>query len=765
MIELDFLPVWPWPVTAIVVAVLIVLIAITHRRRLAGLRGWQKWCVTGARCAAALLVILSLVRPELRIQEKSDDRPVIHFLSDASRSMTVKDTVGAKSRREAVLRLMSENSAMLNGLNNELELQRYDFSGTLTPRGIDEYSDDEPVSGDETALGPVLEQLRQRSTTMQNAAIVLWSDGANRVLSDTAIDPYKVARRFGMDGVPIYTVGVGSDAGAGEGFDLSVTDFAVDPIVFERKTVPVSGTVRINGGAGREFTVRLLIEDRSGVALGKSGPMNPLTATSSSTPVMTVRPESSNEEIPVELSFVPRSAGELKIGLEIVPTTGELRTTNNRLETVITVKQGGIRVAYFDRVRPEQKFLRLVNTSDKIQLDFQPIFVNQKGKPTQVADRFFSDDEPYDAYIIGDVPADAFSPELMRRFERRLREGAGLMMTGGYRNYSAGGYGQTMLRNFLPVALKGVKIPPDQPVPRSEHVFKPLQMLPTNIGRQRYVMQLSSEPDQTAVWKALPPLQGANVLERSNPLVEIWAESESRRPLLFASEVGRARVLAFAVDTTYVWALGGDLSAHQRFWRQVILWLSRKELDESQPVWVSIPKRNYTPGQQAVVEFGARLPDGSPDIDAQLTADVILSDGKKIPLASSAVGSDGKVTAEFAETLTPGDYWVQVSGTKNGERLGFDAFGRFVVDARDLELDNPAADFATLREIANLSGGAFLTPEEFTGLLNRWSVNPPGQELLERTRRLTLWDNPLVLVLFLLIMTVEWAVRKRAGIA
>ena len=44
-------------------------------------------------------------------------------------------------------------------------------------------------------------------------------------------------------------------------------------------------------------------------------------------------------------------------------------------------------------------------------------------------------------------------------------------------------------------------------------------------------------------------------------------------------------------------------------------------------------------------------------------------------------------TAEFANTTAPGDYWVSVSARTNGQSIGFDAYTRFIVDARDLELD------------------------------------------------------------------------------
>ena len=88
-----------------------------------------------------------------------------------------------------------------------------------------------------------------------------------------------MARRYGELGLPIYPVpygGTGGDAA----FDLAVEEIAVDPLVFERKAVPVTARVRIAGGAGRAFTVRVLIEDRTGKRPGETGELKPAAATS-----------------------------------------------------------------------------------------------------------------------------------------------------------------------------------------------------------------------------------------------------------------------------------------------------------------------------------------------------------------------------------------------------------------------------------------------------------------------------------------------------
>ena len=120
--------------------------------------------------------------------------------------------------------------------------------------------------------------------------------------------------------------------------------------------------------------------------------------------------------------------------------------------------------------------------------------------------------------------------------------------------------------------------------------------------------------------------------------------------------------------------------------------------------------------------------------------------------------------ADFEQTLEPGDYWARVKASRNGEALAGIAVTRFNVNARDLELDDPTADFSLLREVSHASGGEYLTPEQFQERLERWAKDGlPGLSLM-RQEQLSLWDNWFVLLLLVLMMTTEWAIRKKRGL-
>ena len=89
---------------------------------------------------------------------------------------------------------------------------------------------------------------------------------------------------------------------------------------------------------------------------------------------------------------------------------------------------------------------------------------------------------------------------------------------------------------------------------------------------------------------------------------------------------------------------------------------------------------------------------------------------------------------------------------------------RFLVDERDLELDNPAADPGLLAELASLTGGSVITPEQHLAFLER--LQKEGLIRREETEvtRLTMWDNWPFLILFVALLSVEWTLRKLRGL-
>ncbi len=104
-----------------------------------------------------------------------------------------------------------------------------------------------------------------------------------------------------------------------------------------------------------------------------------------------------------------------------------------------------------------------------------------------------------------------------------------------------------------------------------------------------------------------------------------------------------------------------------------------------------------------------------------------------------------------------------MTASKDGKLVGLPASTRFIVDARDLELDNPAADRDLMNELASSTGAAVIPPEGFGEFLDRLLSEGLAAELLKHTT-VTLWDGWPLLAVFTLLMSTEWYVRKRRGL-
>lgn len=760
-------PVWNWPIAGALSLALLGVVLLTYPQRVRHLPMRTRRTLIALRVLSALVLAFAMFRPAVQYTEKDERGARLVFLLDASRSMTTPDGPKGATRREALVALLKDHEEELKTIGEQVDLQLLDFADEAVPTSTIPRSDG---TGKYTAIGKALSEVFKQDSSRRLVGVVLMSDGAQRAVGDLNIDPRAEARRFAEQrGAPIYPVPFGSSDLSGVGVDLAVEDVVVDPFPFERKTVPVRGFVRVSSAAGRTATVRLSLEDRSSRQVGETGEFKPLTTTIDSRPVKEFTIPQGVTRIPFDLSFVAESAGDFKLRCEVVPLADEpkeVKVANNQFETLITVRKGGLKVKYFDILRPEQQFISRLNDNAKVQLEREVIPSGAMQRPGNVTEDQFASGR-YDVYIIGDVPASVFGPSgsslLDKLAERVSFNGAGLLMIGGERNFGAGGYSQTAIANLIPVQMAaGDILRPGASAP-DRHLPPPVKMQPTREGLQHFVMQLAGPDTDTAtIWNRLPALRGANRLEQSDRAVDMLATvaGQPDQGLLFAKDTGRGRVMAFAGDSTYLWYLGGERAAHQRFWEQVLLWLAHQENQSDQPVWVSVDPRNIAPGGKAPLRFGAQDAQKQPVQGVSFAVEVLNPKGKKQPVIAQQAGKEW--FADFGDTAEPGDYWVTVTATKEGKLLGV-ASTRFIVDARDLELDNPAADLDLMNELASATGAAVIPPEEFGDFLDRLLSEGLAAELLKHTT-ITLWDGWPLLLMFTLLMTTEWYLRKRRGL-
>lgn len=712
---------------------------------------WRRRTLRGLRLTAIVLVLMALLRPTVVYTRIKPQQSTLVLLADRSRSMQVADGPGGKSRWQWQGELLTAAAPTLSELAEKLTVKLYWFAEDLA---AGELSDGrirlpEAPDGQATALGSALDQVLEREAGQRLAGVILLSDGAQRALPPRDAPPQTATRRLADLGQTLYTIGFGQGRAAGQSRDVALENLEVlGQSVFVKNQLTARATVRVAGLVNQPLTVELLFEQSPGQM--QVVDTRQVVATGE------------NQSLPVELSYVPQVPGEFKLALRVAPQTGEAVVTNNELATFVTVRKGGLNVLYVegDLQRIEKRFFRAaLDRSPNVKVDYLYLDAQvPETRPPDLVERFLPG--KFDVIVFGDVDRTAFTDEELAELLRAVQGGAGWMMLGGFHSFGPGGYQKSPVAELLPIEMDPLERQPfGETVSSDLHLEGPLAMRPTALGQRHFVLLLGPAPDNPRIWSELPPLDGANRFRGLKPRANVLAESDRGAPLLVAQDVGLGRVLAFAGDSTWRWVLGGHEAAHQRFWRQVILWLARKDQAGEGEVWVEIDPRRYAVGRRVEFTAGARTATGEAVSDARLEGEIVRPDGSSSPVrfehqADFARGS-------WAETAQPGDYTLRVTARQGEETLG-QASARFLVFAQDLELENPAADLALLASLASQTGGESLPPEQFPALLERLRRQPPPVEV-ESEARQNLWDTWPLFGLLVAVLSLEWTLRKRWG--
>jgi uncharacterized membrane protein len=715
------------------------------------------------RVAVFLAIIAAMLRPTYVFTQMKKHRATLIVLADRSRSMSINDETGSKTRWQLLRETVDRALPALRGLGEDLDVKLYTFDADLTPidlNGDKKFDLGEIPDGRETAIGAAMNDALRREAGHRLAGMILLSDGAQNALYPRDEAPQTPARFLAEQGVPLYTVVFGQAGTSQQRRDVAVTELDVSPTVFVKNELVIRGTVRISGYTNQDVPVQALFETEPGKPPEVIGAAK-------------LRAVSDGQELPIEFSYIPQTPGERKVTLRVEPQPGEQDVTNNELSSFVKVFGGGLNVFYLEgELRVEQRFLRrALASSPDIKVDFEWIDHRMRKKwPVDLADRF----KPgkYDVYIIGDLDSKAFRPEDLQALRQDVDRGAGLIMLGGFHSFWSGGYQDTALRDILPLEVgeldKFDRQNFDEPIREKLHIQPAnrdigLKMLPDRRFGDVSIMRLGPKDKNRAIWERLPGLQGANLFRALKPAAKPLAFTPDGKPLLVAAEPGAGRVLAFAGDSTWLWAMAGFEKEHKQFWRQVILWLAKKEDSDTAGVWIKLGQRQYTPGRPVNFSVGATSAQNEPVPEATFAGHVLLPDGSQRPVHFSRQGT--QTLALFKDTQLPGDYSIVVSASDGATALG-ETRARFIVYDLDLEMENSAPRPALMESLAQTTraaGGERLSPEELPQLCERLKKLPHELEVPVETKE-TPWDKPYFLLLIVGLLSTEWFFRKKWGL-
>ena len=741
-----------WAVALIALG-MIALLAMGPRY---GKLDWKrKGVLTVLRLLVIGLVVIALLRPTKMTTVKTPRTSVVVVMVDISRSMLLPSGRGDMTRWEAQKKAIQQIESQLTHLGPDLELRIYQYDSRLHPWQIvnGKLQLPEKPTGDQTDVGTSLYEALMPEQGKRLAAVVLLGDGAQTAF-DPQIEVQEAGRKIRDDfAAPLYTVTFGPAGDAAQSRDVAVERLDEQFTVFVKNELVVKGLVRVRGYVQKDIPVELVLEDSAGNRQ-KLGERN-------------IRATEDGKQLEVEFPITPQQSGHFRLTMTATLQEGELVAKNNSLSAYLTVLEGGLKILYLDgEKRFEQKFLRrAINASPDIDLDDRIIDVRSKSRwPIDLsADLKFG---KYDAYIIGEVDAAALGPQQLQTLATNVSAGKGLLMIGGRGSFGWGHYRNTPIEQLLPIRF--------DPAEGSEGLNESLLSrffidgpLPMVLPEPHPVTRLASEAQNAALWKKIPPLAWAHRFAsvKTGPGIRVLLETPNGDPLLVSGEYGRGRVLTFAGESTYRWPMHGFELEHKRFWRQIILWLVRRDDLDRDDVWIKLDQRRFNPGSRVQITAGARSSTGDAITTATLDTQLILPGGLKQPVRLSL---DGEQYVGSVEVKTPGDYAIELTATQEQRKLG-SARAEFLVFDRDIELSNPAADpdqMAALAGWTKSEGGRALAPEELPQQIDEIRNRPKDYEVRQTKWQLasTASDAWLFFGLLVGLLGTDWFLRKKWGL-
>ena len=743
-----------WLVAAVAAALLAIVILVGPGRDRISFR--RRLALALIRCGIILLLVLGMLRPTLVYTQSHKEHATLVLLVDQSRSMLVRDCLNNKTRWDSLLATLDDCVPALRNLGRDFEVRAYTFDAQTHSLG--EVKNGKVVlpdtpQGQETAIGAALDDLLNQENGKRLLGIVLLTDGRQQAVAPRDASAQDVAARLRHQGYAVFPVVFGQSRGLGGVQDVAVVNFPEPATVFVKTEMAIHGEIKVSGYVNKPIPVRVYMEMPDG--------------TTKVIAETQIKATDDGQLLPVDLTYVPEEAGEFKLTMKVDPQPGELVTTNNEQSGFVRVLKGGLHVLYIEgALRVEQKFIRRsLDASRDIKVDsirIDPHHVRET-KPAELMESFMPG--KYDVYILGDVDSKVFEPAELEQLKKTVERGRGLIMLGGFHSFGPGGYFDTVLADVLPVVMDRLERDAlDPPFRDDVHLPGPLRMQPTPRSLRHFALTLAAgERENAAAWAKLPLLEGANrfVGVKAGATVLAEANGKEGQPLLVCQDFGNGRVMAFAGDSTWRWTMQGFGSAHKRFWRQIVLWLARKDQLAEGDVWVRLDNTRFFPGNRVEFTAGAQSPQNEPIADAEIKAEIVKPGGKRTPVVM--IRREEQMAGSFRETQAPGDYTIEVSATQQGKLLGT-ARTRFIVAQQDLELDNPSADLDGMKAVAKSSAdGEVIEPERLPKWLAELMKKTDYLDVKQETKT-TLWDQWPLFFAIVLLLTAEWYLRKRWGL-
>ena len=689
---------------------LIILIAYTvyvYRYTLPPIPKAKRFLLIGLRSIALLFLLLIFFEPVLTLTEKNILSPVNLFFFDNSRSMKIDD----KTNRLETLKKIKDETLTSNLSNNS---EFYSFGSSVNE--IPEDSLNQTIYNDAvTDVASIFNKVKQTEKNISSITIV--SDG----VVTRGSTPIYTAEKFG---IPVFTVGIGDSA---QKNDVEIKNVLYNEIIYAQTPTSILTTVINQGYTQRTATVSLYdgnsqLEQKN-IILDKSGTNS------------------------VEFVYTPKTSGEKKLRVTITDFENEATTLNNQKVFYVNILDNKINILLvagnpsadltFIKHSLEQDDNLRVNTLTEIS---ENTFLENNSQAKV--------DSAAIIYFIG-YPTTSSSDDFFRKLLQKINAKNTplfFLITGNTSIQKI-----STLNDYLPITIRAIQ----------ENYIEVQPDIETVEIRNPLV-----ESNTPTEWNNLPPIYqpiGNFILKPESKVIsKVKINGVPRNnPLLITRNFGSNRSISIIGKEIWRWKLQMSQKSHNLFDNFILnsaRWLNTP--DGNKKVRITTSKKNYSTGED--IEFSGQVYDESfnPVSDAEVKVK-ITSQSQSFDLNLNSIGNglyEGNISVS-----TLGDYSYTGIATIDSKRLGI-AKGKFNIGDVDVEMQNTRMNYEFLNQLSSITKGKYFSPQNYARLLTelkKINLNSSKEKIINSEIRL--WSSEWMLIIVVLLLSLEWLIRKRNG--
>ena len=639
----------------------------------------------------------------------------------------VCDGIAKLSRAQLAARALSRTRGSVLASLPASGLYGYSFADALRPLQGTAAAATQPSVEPADARTDVAGSVRAASDRMRGRrvqAIVLLTDGRQVGGEST------VASTLSGSGTPVYPIAIGSPAPP----DVSIFEVALPQRQFVGETTAIRVQLRGSGVKGQSVEVS--------VEAGGQRVAKPVTFAD---PIATV-------EFPLKFD----AGGVHEVAVTVTPQGGEVTTVNNaiRRRVVATSDRATIALVGASASWDFQNVRRLLSRTPWATVEAEVL--DAPGARWSVAP---SDIAERSVVILHDVAVDHLASRQWDALYRLVAErGGSVVFVAGQNTASPQLIDSPLLTDLLPFRAGA------RPAWRSWPGEQPLfRFQPAARSGDMSMLKLSGGARPAAEdWLELPAVfQYLPVTELKPNTTPLLVERESGLAVLTDSRLGLGHVIFFGVNETWRWRHAKQTGEHDRFWLQLL----RSNLEpayavRSGPLRLDVDRIAIEPGESIQVRAKIGSADEPPPGQPALRVSVLRGGAPagELTLVRDASGA-GRYTGVL-EDLTAGSYQLELRDPVNETAVA--TLPVHVEAEGESEMRDVSADHETLRRLAESTGGQFLTLSEWDTLPRRLrAAHQTGRQIEEQR----LWDSPQLFAFVLGCLGIEWAMRKRLGLA